>query len=184
MTTAVIFLRALQLFYKDILNETDNLDADERYSDITSQFIGRYNSKGNKLHLILNGLDADYFRANIQLGIPKRTKEKKKSHSSLEINIDTSEVHIEHIMPVNASQWDVDSETHEMYLWRLGNLMLLSGPINSYISNKPFALKKTGYLESKIEPNKTVAYNDVWGIEEIQARQIALCDYALRIWSK
>ena len=479
-TTAVIFLRALQLFYKDILNETDNLDADERYSDITSQFIGRCNSKGNKLHLILNALDADYFRTSIQLGTPKRTKEKKKSHerlrkayvyftekiqeqvdslgsadaedviecldefydtfttrfnvlymeatkleeafvifetlnargrdletsdllknyifsqskdieasqkkwnsmigaldkldptkyirhfwnsrhdftrekaiyrtiskeistpklsrdmlndlekyaatyhamsfpdddavfqneqlikslkalkifkakafypivlamkqadanfdeaaiaevvrmievymfrnfticgkvanqserffaqtakriyngeiediseicdyirkeivsddefrsiftvwsasksekeivryiltkihqyidSTLELNIDSSEVHIEHIMPVNASQWDVDPETHETFLWRLGNLMLLSGPINSSISNKPFALKKSGYLESKIEPNKTVAACNTWGIEEIQARQIALCDYALHIWRK
>ena len=65
-TTAVIFLRALQLFYKEILKETDNPDADERNADITSQFIGRYNTKGNKLHLILNALDADYFRDNIQ----------------------------------------------------------------------------------------------------------------------
>ena len=480
-TTAVIFLRALQLFYKDIVKETENLDADERNADITSQFIGRYNTKGNKLHLILNALDADYFRNNIQLGTPNRkSKEKKKSHermrkafvyfsdkiqeaidalhtsdveevvecldeffdtfttrfnvlymeatkleeafvifetlnargrdletsdllknyifsqskdvessqkkwnsminaldkldptkyirhfwnsrheftrdkaiyrtiskeictpklsrdllndlekyapvyhamsfpdddavfqnerlikslkalkifkakafypvvlamkqsdkeyseadiaevvgmievymfrnfticgkvanqserffvatarkiyngeleeiseicecirreivsdeefssvfsvwtasksekeivryiltkihqhldTTLEINLDSSDVHIEHIMPVVATQWDVDEETHEAYLWRLGNLMLLSGPINSSISNKPFEVKKERYRESKIEPNKTVAEFSRWGAEEISERQKALCEAALEIWRK
>ena len=480
-TTAVIFLRALKLFYKEILKETDNPDADERNADITSQFIGRYNTKGNKLHLILNALDADYFRDNIQLGTPNRkTREKKKSHermrkafvffsdkiqeavdalhtadteeivecldeyfetfttrfnvlymeatkleeafvifetlnargrdletsdllknyifsqskdieasqkkwnamvnsldkldatkfirhfwnsrheftrdkaiyrtiskeistpklsrdllndlermapvyhamsfpdddavfqneklikalgalktfkakafypvvlamkqsdagyseseiaevvsmievymfrnfticgkvanqserffaatarkiyngeleeitdicdsirreivsdeefrgvfsiwsasksekeivryiltrihqhldTTLEINLDSSEVHIEHIMPIVANQWDVDTETHEAYLWRLGNLMLLSGPINSSISNKPFNVKKEGYRESKIEPNKSVAEYTRWGAEEISARQKTLCDYAVEIWKK
>lgn len=479
-TTSVIFLRALQSFYKGILNETDNSEAEETSSDITSQFIGRYNSRGNKLHLILNAPDAEYFRKNIQLGFPGKNKESKKSHermrkafffftdkiqqaidalgtyapeeivecldeyfnaftqqfnvlymeatkleeafvifetlnargrdletsdllknyifshsrdiessqekwnsmissldkldptkyirhfwnssheftrdkaiyrtisreistprlsrnmlndlekyapvyhamsfpdddpvfqnerlvkslkalkifkarafypvvlameqseagyseadiadvvstietymfrnfticgkvanqserffaatarkiyngeidqvsdicscirgeivsdeqfcsdfsvwsasksekeivryiltrihqyldTTLEINLDASEVHIEHIMPIVATQWDIDNETHEAYLWRLGNLMLLSGPINSSISNKPFNLKKDGYRESKIEPNKAVADYENWGIEEITARQKTLCDYAVKIWKK
>lgn len=102
----------------------------------------------------------------------------------LEINLDTSEVHIEHIMPIDRSQWEVDPEVHEAYLWRLGNLMLLSGPINISISNKPFDDKKGGYLTSKIEPNKTVGECSVWGVDEIAARQKLLANYAVAIWAK
>ena len=82
--TSVIFLRALQLFYEDIYLATQNPDADERRTDITSMYIGRYTSKGNKLHLSLNAMDCDYFRDNIQLGRPQpKTKEKKKSHERM-----------------------------------------------------------------------------------------------------
>lgn len=102
----------------------------------------------------------------------------------LEINPDTSEVHIEHIMPIDRSQWEVDPEVHEAYLWRLGNLMLLSGPINISISNKPFDDKKGGYLTSKIEPNKAVGECSVWGADEIVARQKSLANYAAAIWAK
>ena len=38
--TSVIFLRALQLFYEDIYLATQNPDADERRTDITSMYIG------------------------------------------------------------------------------------------------------------------------------------------------
>ena len=45
---------------------------------------GRYTSKANSLHLILNALDSDYFRDHIQLGIPEyKGKEKKKSHDRM-----------------------------------------------------------------------------------------------------
>ncbi|MBQ0038450.1 MAG: DUF262 domain-containing protein [Clostridiales bacterium] len=105
--------------------------------------------------------------------------------TTLEINLDTSEVHIEHIMPVTiSSQWDVSEDDHDTYLWRLGNLMLLSGPINSSISNGPFEEKKKRYVESKIEPNKDVAQYPTWGIEEIKQRQVDLGNYALKIWSR
>lgn len=103
---------------------------------------------------------------------------------NLEINPDTSEVHVEHIMPVNPAQWEVTSEMHEAYLWRLGNLMLLSGPLNLSISNSPFETKKSRYLESKIEPNKAVAACSTWGADEIDARQKTLAKYAASIWAK
>jgi len=101
-----------------------------------------------------------------------------------ELNLDNSEVHIEHIMPEDATQWDVDEETHSAYLWRLGNLMLLSGPINIEISNKPFLDKVNGYTESKIEPNAEVAEKMQWTAKEIEERQVALAELALKIWEK
>lgn len=101
-----------------------------------------------------------------------------------ELNMDNSEVHIEHIMPEDCSQWDVDDEIHEAYLWRLGNLMLLSGPINIVVSNKPFLDKREGYINSKIEPNAEVAKEDKWTAVEIEKRQKALANLALQIWKK
>ena len=101
-----------------------------------------------------------------------------------ELNIDNSEVHIEHIMPEDASQWNVDEETHETYLWRLGNLMLLSGSINSSISNKVFAEKKDAYTDSKIEPNALVSKENDWTITEIEKRQWYLASLAVEIWKK
>jgi len=112
------------------------------------------------------------------------TKVHKHLDKTLEINPETSEVHIEHIMPVNSDQWDVPPDVHDAYLWRLGNLMLLSGPINISVSNKPFNEKKSGYLSSKIEPNKDVAYYIQWGPDEIKDRQEKLCGYAQAIWNK
>ena len=82
--TSVIFLRAVQLFYEDIYLATQNPDADERRTDITSMYVGRYTSKGDRLHLRLNAMDHDYFRDNIQLGRPNfRGKESRKSHERM-----------------------------------------------------------------------------------------------------
>jgi uncharacterized protein with ParB-like and HNH nuclease domain len=111
---------------------------------------------------------------------------------NLELNINNSEVHIEHIMPEEASLWNVDPEMHDTYLWRLGNLALLSGPINSSISNKPFDQKEDGYLKSSIKPNTDIkTFLDdiqkdgsvmVWNEKSIEKRQVKLAEYAKAIW--
>ena len=85
-------------------------------------------------------------------------------------------------MPVDASKWSIAPEIHDSYLWRLGNLMLLSGPINISISNRPFDEKKGEYLKLKIEPNKAVGQLDIWDETTIKARQDELSTYALKIW--
>lgn len=86
-------------------------------------------------------------------------------------------------MPEDDKQWNVSKEDHETYLWRLGNLALLSGPINISISNKPFDQKKSGYQSSKIEPNKDIAQYNSWDANTIIDRQKRLVAYALAIWS-
>lgn len=123
----------------------------------------------------------------------KSTKESvryilRKIHKHLdqdnEINIDNTEVHIEHIMPADNSNWQVPEDVHEAYLWRLGNLALLSGAANISISNKLFADKKQRYATSKIEPNKDIAANTQWTSQEIEQRQRTFAQYALTIWVK
>ena len=108
----------------------------------------------------------------------------KNSNPTTEINIDNSEVHIEHIMPQDSSEWNVDDEMHEQYLWRLGNLALLDGRKNISISNKPFELKKEIYTKSFIEPNRDLGNYGEWNSEEIEDRQKKLAELAIKIWKK
>lgn len=99
-----------------------------------------------------------------------------------EINLKGSSVHVEHIMPITADQWEISEEDHEEYLWRLGNLTLLSGKINREISNKPFKEKQKKYQSSKIELNKYFSKLKSWGPKEIEERQRKLANYAVKIW--
>jgi len=101
-----------------------------------------------------------------------------------ELNINNSEVHIEHIMPDNKQFWKVEEDTHKANLWRLGNLTLLSGPLNIEISNKPFKDKQAAYADSVIYPNKELVRYSVWGESEIKDRQKRLFEYAIKIWHK
>lgn len=144
----------------------------------------------NRIHSEL--IPDDAFQTAFALWTPARSEKEiiryvltrihKHIDRTMELNLDASEVHIEHIMPVDASKWSISSEVHDSYLWRLGNLMLLSGPINISISNRPFDEKKGEYLNSKIEPNKAVGQLDTWDEKTIKARQEDLSTYALQIW--
>lgn len=101
-----------------------------------------------------------------------------------ELSLDNTEVHIEHIMPIEASKWQISDDVHEEYLWRLGNLALLSGPFNRAISNLPFNEKKKYYADSKIEPNSQLANVGEWTEQEIAKRQEQFAKCALKIWAK
>ena len=126
---------------------------------------------------IWNSSNKDYIRYTL------RKIHKHLDHHN-EINVDNTEVHIEHIMPEDNTIWQIPEEIHEAYLWRLGNLALLSGSINSSISNKNFEEKKQRYTESKIEPNKQISSFEVWTPTQIDERQEMFANYALKIWKK
>lgn len=105
--------------------------------------------------------------------------------NGLELNLNNSEVHVEHIMPKTLSpSWDISKEEHDENLWRLGNLMLLSGLSNVKISNGSFEIKKEAYRISKIEPNQDICKYSSWNKESIAQRQHKLAEYALKIWYK
>jgi uncharacterized protein with ParB-like and HNH nuclease domain len=130
----------------------------------------------------------------------KKTKEtiryilRKLNHAldnSYEISTDNAKVNIEHIMPENNSEWKVRDDIHSEYLWRLGNLTLLSGRFNASISNKPFAEKIGRYKESKLDLNKTIYVREdnqtertTWTEKDIEARQALFAQMALKIWPK
>ncbi len=102
-----------------------------------------------------------------------------------EISLNNGDVHIEHIMPQDASEWpEMDGDVHDEYLWRIGNLCLLSGPLNIVASNRPFNEKKDLYRQSVIKPNDELLNFDEWNRESIDRRQESLCETALKIWTK
>ena len=104
--------------------------------------------------------------------------------STHEINLDTDEVHIEHIMPQDGSLWEISKDIHDEFLWRLGNLTLLSGPINKKLQNKKFEDKKKSYMNSKIDITKNLCKYDEWNDTTITERQDEFSDLAPTIWKK
>lgn len=99
-----------------------------------------------------------------------------------EINRNPSQVNIEHIMPKNSDQWEIDAKTRDAYLWRLGNLALLDDKLNKKASNQPFEDKKKLYAKSLIHPNQELANYSRWTSQEIENRQKKLAEIALKIW--
>lgn len=102
-----------------------------------------------------------------------------------EINRDPQQVNIEHIMPktISSSSWPgIDKETHEKYLWRLGNLALLDDKLNKKSSNHSFKDKKEIYKKSLIKPNQELANYNEWSPKQIEERQKKLANIALKIW--
>ena len=108
-----------------------------------------------------------------------------------ELSIDNNDIHIEHIMPVDNTKWQVPEELHSEYLWRLGNLTLLSGTINKSISNDVFPVKVSEYTGSKIELNKMLhtmedgSQRSAWNVpDDIENRQKKFAEQAVKIWKK
>lgn len=108
-----------------------------------------------------------------------------QNKNNAEINIDNNDVHIEHIMPEDRTNWqNISEEDHDAYLWRLGNLTLLSRTLNISVSNNAFINKKQKYIDSKIEENIEIAQKNDWSISEIENRQRDLSKIALKLWKK
>ncbi len=107
-----------------------------------------------------------------------------------EISLNNNDVHIEHIMPVDNEKWKVPENLHQEYLWKLGNLTLLSGTINKKIQNDVFNIKVDEYKKSKIQLNYYLYKTDkgedrtTWAVpDDIIARQAALVELAVDIWN-
>ncbi|HCZ40130.1 MAG TPA: DUF262 domain-containing protein, partial [Brochothrix thermosphacta] len=104
------------------------------------------------------------------------------SYKELRTINDNTKIHIEHIMPVKANEWDIIPEIHDNYLWRLGNLTLLGEEYNRKITNKLFVDKKIQYLESQIKITNDLALYKTWDSKSIEERQENLAKEAITIW--
>ena len=108
-----------------------------------------------------------------------------------ELNVNNMEVHIEHILPQESTEWEAELsadkrevflDLKDKYLWNIGNLCLLKGKFNREISNKVFDEKKSRYQDSNILPNSQIASYAKWDEESIKDRIDKLYDYAKEIW--
>lgn len=100
------------------------------------------------------------------------------------IVLNISNIHLEHIMPQKLSQdWQVDSETHDNNLNKIGNLTLILDKWNKSMSNKSFIEKKSNYEKSQITVTQWLLKYDHWDYSLIEERSQNICDIALTVWS-
>lgn len=124
----------------------------------------------------------------------------KRSALNEEIEI-KSELTVEHIMPLRwRDEWpisgfeyldegDLDPEflarqaERDASVNKLGNLTLLTGPLNSSISNGPFSVKMPAVKShSSLAINRELNQFDEWNELTIRERGLALFDSACQIW--
>lgn len=97
---------------------------------------------------------------------------------------------IEHILPQDKSYpgWNHISETkHKGLLHSIGNLCLLSPPLNSEASNKCFEDKKEVYKKANLMHLKAIVFDndverDVWDEDAINNRRECLIQFAIDQW--
>lgn len=102
------------------------------------------------------------------------------------VNSNPDSVNLEHILPKNPGNnyLSFDTEQHEAYLKRIGNLAIMNTKLNNEQKSSKFTDKKTEYKKSKIEITKALAeYKGDWKPEYIEKRQNDLADLAVKTWS-
>jgi Protein of unknown function DUF262/Protein of unknown function (DUF1524) len=100
-------------------------------------------------------------------------------------NPDTDAVSLEHVLPENPdSGWGVAPDVAEAFYKRMGNLALLSTPVNNddEVGNKAFVVKKPFLQAAPFKLTQEIAAYSKWGPEEIGKRQEALAKLAVETW--
>jgi hypothetical protein len=104
-------------------------------------------------------------------------------------HVDAGDYSIEHIMPQHLTPTWIKAlgadyeQIHEQWLHRIANLTLTA--YNSKYSNSSFEEKKTmehGFSQSGIRLNQDIAKKDKWTLVELEERDSALTQRALKIW--
>lgn len=94
---------------------------------------------------------------------------------------------VEHILPKSPStKWPAKMRTSDFlkdHLQRLGNLTILTEPMNRDCESHEFAIKKTIYEKSKYKITQDICMVTDWTAEEIQSRQSRLADIATVTWT-
>lgn len=100
----------------------------------------------------------------------------RMEHENNPARVDLSELNVEHLMPQTPTrEWlemlNVDSETYQKNLHRLGNLTLAAKPDNSAMGNKDWSYKKEVLKStSHLKMNEALLSIDKWTVEEIDKR--------------
>ena len=124
---------------------------------------------------------ARYFLATLE------TAMREKTHPELVVNHDPNHVHLEHILPKKAGDPDwkaFNDEEKSEYLNRIGNLTLLSAPLNQSLQNGPYSGKKAKYRESELTITKNIPRDHKkWDVLNLEQRQAMLAAVAVKAWN-
>lgn len=95
-----------------------------------------------------------------------------------------SEITLEHILPAKPGDgWGhFTPDEVKASVNRLGNLVLLTGTVNSKLGNAKYSEKKPALLASEFSLTKEAGASDMWTVEEIAKRQEELASLAIKTW--
>jgi len=145
---------------------------------------GRYYGPGGinqeRLRLLLGSIDKDL---------------QKRATKSEAFIANYSELQIEHVIPQawrmhwpvigtgDGAELQVAETARENHINRIGNLTLLTGPLNQTMSNDPWGSKRSALSEhSKLEINAQLVTFDEWNEEEISHRGVRLAQQLANVW--
>jgi hypothetical protein len=189
-----IGLENLERRMQDSLSFTFNKDDSFRSSNFQAILRGKFESGAG--YYRWPGLR--YLLYEYELDLLTQSRQKKVEWEDL-LRSERDRITIEHIYPqTETEEWastfnDVEPERRRYYNGSLGNLLLLSGSINSRLQNDSFSDKKTakyegdrkvrnGYSDgshSEIEVSRI----EEWGPNEIHDRGLKLLRFMERRWN-
>ena len=144
-------------------------------------------------HFVLTSSLVEFSKARAR--IARYTLAKLNNHLSKNANgaeqvtnPDAKQVNLEHVLPQNPTQiWRAGFEKQvapEDYIYKLGNLTLLTNKVNRDVADKSFAdKKKEAFSKSALVLNQTVRRFSKWSNVEIEKRQQELAKVALELWN-
>lgn len=217
--TEIVQLTLNLAFRKIIICRDKTSDLEMAFSKAVKNLTVDPNSIQNVKNIFRKYSDDGNFKKRFAIHVEKNTKiqyyilfEIEKhlagaAGSGLQPFPHTVTQHIEHILPQKLSkikdrntEWAwarQNSDLHNKLVNRLGNLIILEGPINSHVSNFEFNVKQTGNQPNKKVKRKAYADSSLklpkalsnlsnytkWEEKEIDEQQLYLSDLALRIWA-
>lgn len=167
----VIEKATVEDFLLGLTGDTGRWPADEEFEK-ACQTKPLYDNLNNpRMQMLLHALD-------LQL----ETSRQEQVH--LQTNLT-----IEHVFPQTPidGQWDyISEEEGDVVLHQLGNLTLLTKPLNSSVSNGPFSKKRKKIAEqSRLRLNVYFQNFDdeyLWGVADIRKRGKELAKLAVKVW--
>ena len=165
---------------------------DKKSTDIDASRLRGSKEKGEPAWL---ALEDKLFSQKIEgMTIYNNTKAKKfligieELHRKAPVAIRDKECTLEHILPRNSRFWDswtgFRSDPHEYWVYRIGNLVLLSHEDNNSGDefNSSFKKKKETYKTSEIKTTRPIAKIEKWNPDEIKNREAILAQQSKRAW--
>jgi uncharacterized protein with ParB-like and HNH nuclease domain len=109
----------------------------------------------------------------------------EKQQSGQDFDFESDTYSLEHILPENPSdEWDeIDDQTHERFVYRLGNMTLLETSLNRELGNRGYREKREVYQRSQFRITQKIAeHYNTWNEDKIVSRQKQMANIANGIW--
>lgn len=109
----------------------------------------------------------------------------ERQAGGIEFDPDSSSYTIEHVLPQSPDEgWDVFHDRDlDVFVYRLGNMVMLEAGKNKILGNKPYAEKRPVLQQSRFLLTRRLAEENAdWTPERLEARQKQFANLATAIW--